>query len=67
MTPRGSLAEARRDLLGDDEFDLVLCDIMMPDGNGLDLLREVKRSRGKRDLGHHDDRLHLDQDRRSRR
>ena len=23
-------------------FDLVLCDILMPDGNGLDLLREIK-------------------------
>ena len=34
-----SVAAARRCL--DDPWDLVLCDIMMPDGNGLDLLREI--------------------------
>jgi DNA-binding NtrC family response regulator len=28
--------------LGSKTFDLVLCDVMMPDGNGLDLLREIK-------------------------
>ncbi len=44
-----------------NDFDLVLCDMMMPDGNGLDLLREIKQS-GDAHLGHHDDRLHLDQD-----
>ena len=27
---------------GEGSYDLVLCDIMMPDGNGLDLLREIK-------------------------
>ena len=26
-------------LLGQEEFDLVICDIVLPDGNGLDLLR----------------------------
>ncbi len=35
----GSIAEAREKL--DQAFDLVLCDIMMADGNGLDLLREI--------------------------
>jgi DNA-binding NtrC family response regulator len=32
-----------RQKLDEGGFDLVLCDIMMPDGNGLDLLREIKR------------------------
>ena len=36
----GSASEARE--LFDDTYDLVLCDIMMPDGNGLDLLKEFK-------------------------
>ena len=36
-----SVAEARR-MLGERGYDLVLCDILMPDGSGLDLLREVK-------------------------
>ena len=27
-------------------YDLVLCDILMPDGNGLDLLREIKAADG---------------------
>jgi DNA-binding NtrC family response regulator len=33
--------EARK-VAGRKTFDLVLCDVMMPDGNGLDLLRELK-------------------------
>src|SRR3984893_1589786 len=36
-----SAAEAQRALIG-KSFDLVLCDILMPDGNGLDLLKEIK-------------------------
>jgi two-component system, NtrC family, response regulator PilR len=36
-----SVAEARR-ALGEAGYDLVLCDILMPDGNGLDLLKEIK-------------------------
>lgn len=36
-----SVAEARHTVLTKN-FDLVLCDILMPDGNGLDLLRELK-------------------------
>ncbi len=42
VTTAGS-ANAARQQLGQN-FDLVLCDIMMPDGNGLDLLREIKES-----------------------
>ena len=36
-----SLAEARA-ALQKQEPDLILCDLMLPDGSGLDLLREVK-------------------------
>jgi two-component system response regulator PilR (NtrC family) len=38
-----SVAEAR-ERLSETPPDLVLCDMMMPDGNGLDLLREIKQS-----------------------
>ena len=37
----GSLAEGRA-ALQKNEPDLVLCDLMLPDGNGLDLLRDIK-------------------------
>jgi len=43
VTGASSLADAR-DSLRSGEFDLILCDIMMPDGNGMDLLREVNQS-----------------------
>ncbi|HVT61395.1 MAG TPA: sigma-54 dependent transcriptional regulator [Thermoanaerobaculia bacterium] len=36
-----SAAEAHQSLAG-RSYDLVLCDIMMPDGNGLELLKEIK-------------------------
>ena len=36
-----SVAEARQQF-GTRTFDLVLCDILMPDGNGLELLKEIK-------------------------
>jgi two-component system response regulator PilR (NtrC family) len=36
-----SVEEARK-ALERSSFDLVLCDILMPDGNGLDLLRDIK-------------------------
>jgi two-component system response regulator PilR (NtrC family) len=36
--------EGARARLEDLRPDLVLCDIMMPDGNGLDLLKEIKAS-----------------------
>jgi two-component system response regulator PilR (NtrC family) len=37
----GSLAEGRAEVQR-NEPDLILCDLMLPDGSGLDLLREVK-------------------------
>ena len=37
-----SVAGARERLAMGDGFDLVMCDIHMPDGSGLDLLRELK-------------------------
>ena len=36
--------ESARSVLAEDSFDLILCDIMMPDGNGLDLLKDIKAS-----------------------
>src|SRR5262249_5892644 len=36
-----SAEEARKALAG-GSYDLVLCDILMPDGNGLDVLKEIK-------------------------
>jgi len=36
-----SAAEAQR-AFASKSFDLVLCDVMMPDGNGLDLLKEIR-------------------------
>ncbi|MEO1087687.1 MAG: response regulator, partial [Acidobacteriota bacterium] len=39
----GSVTEARSKIAG-DRFDLVLSDILMPDGNGLELLREIKEA-----------------------
>jgi two-component system response regulator PilR (NtrC family) len=37
----GSLAEARS-ALAKHEPDIILCDLMLPDGSGIDLVREVK-------------------------
>jgi len=39
--PRQALAR----LLAGERFDLVLCDLMMPDMNGMELAREVERRR----------------------
>jgi two-component system, NtrC family, response regulator PilR len=36
-----SAADAQR-RLADKSYDLVLCDVLMPDGNGLDLLKEIR-------------------------
>ena len=41
VTTAGSVDEARK-CLERATFDLILCDILMPDGNGLDLLRDIK-------------------------
>jgi two-component system, OmpR family, response regulator len=44
----GSLSEARRELV--DEVDLLIVDRMLPDGDGLDLVRELRRSGDNRPL-----------------
>jgi len=41
VTTAGSATEGR-ETASERNYDLVLCDILMPDGNGLDLLREIK-------------------------
>jgi DNA-binding NtrC family response regulator len=41
VTTAGSVDEARKSMER-ATFDLILCDILMPDGNGLDLLRDIK-------------------------
>jgi DNA-binding NtrC family response regulator len=41
VSTAGSVAEGRK-TFSEGDFDLVLCDIIMPDGNGLDLLRDIK-------------------------
>ena len=45
VTTARSVTEAHKQFER-NAFDLVLCDILMPDGNGLDLLREIKASGG---------------------
>ncbi|MGB5296924.1 MAG: sigma-54 dependent transcriptional regulator [Thermoanaerobaculia bacterium] len=42
VTTASSVEEGRTQIR-ESGFDLVLCDIIMPDGNGLDLLREIKQ------------------------
>lgn len=39
-----SSVEQARSELSSTSFDLVLCDILMPDGNGLELLKSIKRT-----------------------
>jgi len=39
----GSLASAREKIQGED-FDLVFCDVRIPDGSGLDILPEIRAS-----------------------
>jgi two-component system response regulator PilR (NtrC family) len=41
-------AASARETLASSSFDLVLCDITMPDGSGLDLLREIKAEAAER-------------------
>lgn len=45
LTLAHSLAEARRHLAGQSDFDLLLLDLSLPDGSGLDLLAEVRSRR----------------------
>ena len=47
VTTAPSVATAREHLAGGNGFDLVMCDIHMPDGSGLDLLRELKEQRSQ--------------------
>ncbi|MGE0453272.1 MAG: PAS domain S-box protein [Vicinamibacteria bacterium] len=39
-----TLAEARKRLAADGPYDLVLIDLRLPDGSGMDLLHEIRRS-----------------------
>jgi len=45
----GSLAEAR-DVLTRQNFDVALVDLGLPDGNGIDLIRELARTRPETDV-----------------
>ena len=36
-------ARSALDMINSKEFDVVLCDIALPDGNGYDVIREAKR------------------------
>jgi DNA-binding NtrC family response regulator len=38
----GNVAEGRRAMEGGQVFDLVFCDVDMPDGSGLDLVKEMR-------------------------
>jgi CheY-like chemotaxis protein len=38
-------AQSARKIISSKEFDVVLCDIALPDGNGYDVIAEVKRKR----------------------
>jgi CheY-like chemotaxis protein len=38
-------AQNARSILDSKEFDVVVCDIALPDGNGYDLIAEAKRNR----------------------
>lgn len=38
-------ARSALDMISSKEFDVVLCDIALPDGNGYDVIAEAKRTR----------------------
>src|SRR5207245_2345103 len=38
-------AQSAQEIIDSKEFDVVLCDIALPDGNGYDLIAEAKRKR----------------------
>ncbi|MHC5038593.1 MAG: sigma-54-dependent transcriptional regulator [Planctomycetota bacterium] len=43
VKPAGSMAEAFAAMEG-DEFDLALCDVILPDGDGLDLIAKLRKA-----------------------
>src|SRR5207244_1425652 len=38
-------AQSAREMINSKEFDVILCDIALPDGNGYDIIAEAKRKR----------------------
>ncbi|HET7478070.1 MAG TPA: response regulator transcription factor [Rubrobacteraceae bacterium] len=40
----GSLAEARSRVNGESEFDVAVLDLGLPDGNGMDLISELRKA-----------------------
>lgn len=46
LTEAGSLAEART-LLEAGQFDIILLDVRLPDGSGIDLARELRQARAE--------------------
>ena len=47
--PRATIAEAR-EALAAENIGLVVLDVLLPDGDGIDLLREIRLSPGRRQL-----------------
>jgi CheY-like chemotaxis protein len=45
-----STVEAARDFAANQDFDLVISDIGLPDGNGIDLMNELTRDYGLRGI-----------------
>jgi CheY-like chemotaxis protein len=45
-----STVEAARDFAANQEFDLVISDIGLPDGNGIDLMNELTHDHGLRGI-----------------
>jgi len=43
-------AESAREAIAGGEFDVALVDLGLPDGNGIDLIRELARERGETDV-----------------
>ena len=47
ITEAGSLKAAHKAIEAEDP-DVILCDVKLPDGNGVDFISEVKKKRGRR-------------------